>query len=143
MKQKAEVLELKGKNALVSVRRSSMCEGCEKQGGCGSSCAAGELLGAAKTMTVLAVNDMGAAVGDTVEVESESRTVLGYAALVFLFPIVLAAVFYGVARWLGGSETTLLLAALGGFVAAFPVILVVDRIKKKRGRPDVRITRIF
>jgi len=143
MKQKAEVLEIKGKNALVSVRRSSMCEGCEKQGGCGSSCAAGELLGAAKTMTVLASNEIGAKAGDMVEVESESKTVLGYAALVFLFPILLCALFYGAAVTFGWGETASLVSALIGFAAAFPVILIVDRIKKKRARPDIRITRIL
>lgn len=143
MKQKAEVLELKGKNALVSVRRSSMCEGCEKQGGCGTSCAAGNLLGASKTMTVLASNEIGACVGDTVEVESESRTVLGYAALVFLFPIILCVVAYLIGQAAGVGETGAMICGLVGFLAAFPVILVFDRAKKKSAKPDVRITKIL
>ncbi len=143
MKQRAEVLELRGNNALVSVRRSSMCEGCEKQGGCGSSCAAGELLGAGKTMTALASNEIGAGVGDTVEVESESRTVLGYAALVFLFPILLCAVFYLIGFALNQNESTAMLFGLLGFLSAFLVILLFDRMKKKRAKPDIRITRIL
>lgn len=143
MKQTAEVLELQGENARISVRRSSMCEGCEKKGECGTSCMAGELLGAGKIMTVLASNEIGARVGDTVEVESESHTVLGYAALVFLFPILLCAVFYVLGRSLHLGETWAMLLGLVGFAAAFLVILVIDRLKKRKGKPDIRITRIL
>ncbi len=142
MKQKAKVLELKGNNAVVSVQRSSMCEGCEKQGGCGGSCAAGELLGASKTMTVLASNDIGAKEGDTVEVESESKTVLGYAALVFLFPIVMCALFYFAADAFGAGDAASILWGLVGFAISFLVVLVIDRIKKKKAKPDIQITRI-
>lgn len=143
MKQTAEVLELKGKNALISVRRSSMCEGCEKQGSCGTSCSAGELLGAGKTMTVLASNEIGAKAGDTVEVESESRTVLGYAALVFLFPILMCAAFYLVGKVLSLGEAGAMLVGLGGMAVSFAIVLGIDRMKKKSARPDIRITKIL
>ncbi len=141
MKRSAEVLEIKGNNALISVRRSSMCEGCEKQDGCGSSCSAGELLGANKTMTAWASNDAGAVVGDRVEVETKTDTVLRYAALVFLFPIALALVFYLAGKAFGAEETAAMLLSAVGFVLSFLVIIVFDRVKK--AKPDVRITRIL
>ena len=144
MKRTAEVLEIKGDNALISVRRSSMCEGCEKQGGCGSSCAAGELLGAEKTMTAWASNEIGARVGDTVEVETESTTVLRYAAVVFLFPILLFYLFYLIGTSLGMEETAAMLFGLAvGSVISAVVVWIVDRIKQKKGKHDIRITRIL
>ncbi|MBE6598795.1 MAG: hypothetical protein E7638_05085 [Ruminococcaceae bacterium] len=143
MTQKATVIEIKGKNAIVSVRRSSMCDGCEKNGGCSGSCAAGELLGANKTMTAAVSNEVGAKVGDTVEIESESRTVLGYAALIFLFPILLGSAAYTAADFFGAGESGAMLSALGGFAAAFLFIIIFDRLKKKNGRQDIRITRIL
>ncbi len=143
MKQKATVLEIQGTNAFVSVRRSSMCEGCEKNGGCSGSCAAGELLGANKSMTALAQNGVGARAGDTVELESESTTVLGYAALVFLLPILLCAAAYGIASAFGAGEGVRWISAAGGFAAAFILILLIDRLKKKNGKPDIIITKII
>ncbi len=143
MTQKGTVLEVNGKTALVSVRRSSMCDGCEKNSGCSGSCGAGELLGAGKTMTAVASNEIGAAVGDTVELETESRTVLGYAALVFLFPILLCGGAYGVSTALGAGEKAAMIWAVGGFAGAFLLILVFDRLKKKKGTPDIKITRIL
>lgn len=143
MTQKATVLELRGKNAVISVRRSSMCEGCEKKGGCGSSCMAGDLFGANKTMTALASNEIGAQKGDIVEIESESRTVLGYAALIFLFPILVCAIAYSIGNTLGAGETASMIWAGGGFVAAFLLIIAFDRLKKKTGKPDIRITKIL
>lgn len=143
MRQRATVLELNGKNAVISVRRSSMCEGCEKKGGCGSSCTAGELLGANKTMTVFASNEIGAEKGDIVEIESESRTVLGYAALIFLFPLVVCALAYSVGSMLGAGEMASMLGAGVGFAAAFLLIIAFDRLKKKKGKPDIRIVKIL
>ena len=143
MTQKATVMELQGKYALVTVRRSSMCEGCEKNGGCGASCTAGELLGANKTMTALAANPIGAKAGDLVEISSENRTVLSYAALVFLFPILLCAAAYAVGTALGAGENAAMIWALGGFVLSFVLIIILDRLKKKYGSPDIRITRIL
>ena len=143
MKQKATVQELRGANALVSVRRASMCEGCEKNGGCSGSCAAGELLGANKTMTALARNPVGAVVGDTVEIESADHTVLGYAALVFLLPILLGALGYGIASVFGAGEGVCWLGALFGFALSFLLIVIIDRLKKKNGTPDIIITKII
>ncbi len=145
MTQKATVLEIHGKTASVLVRRSSMCEGCEKKDGCASSCLAGNLMGANQTMTALASNDAGAGVGDTVEIESGSRTVLSYAALIFLFPILVCAAFYAVGMAFSLGEGTSLLLAGIGFVVSFLLIILFDRLtaKRKKDRPDIRITRIL
>lgn len=143
MTQKATVLELNGETALVSVQRSSMCDGCSKQNCSGASCAAGTLLGMNKTTTVLACNEIGAKKGDIVEVESESRTVLGYAALIFLFPILLCAVAYSVGRALDAGEVASMLWAGGGFILAFLLILLFDKLLSVRKKTDVRIIKIL
>ena len=36
MRQRAVVLETDGKTAKIAVSRATMCEGCHKNGGCGS-----------------------------------------------------------------------------------------------------------
>lgn len=140
--QQAVVLEQRGKNALVSVERSSMCEGCEKKGSCGTSCLAGDLLGANKTMTALARNDAGAKSGDRVEIESSSATVLGYAALIFLFPLLVCALGYGVGVRLGLKEEGSFLLAGAGFALSFLLIFAADR-KKRKSDPEIVITRVL
>ena len=141
MRQKATVKSTAGRYAMVEVSRSTMCDGCVKQDCQSHTCAAGAMFGSAKTMTVRVKNPLGAAVGDTVWVESSDRTVLGYAALVFLMPIAVCAVLYAAADALFTQDWISYLAAAVGFAGAFAGLGILER-KKRREEPDIVITDI-
>lgn len=141
MEQRAKVSGTDGRYAIISVSRSTMCEGCHKDGGCGGHCELSGIMGDNKTVEARAINEIGAAVGDTVEVETESRTVLFYAGLVFLAPILLAVIFYSVAEGIFASDGISVGASAVGFVLTFLGIALYDR-KKKAQTPTIRIIRI-
>ncbi len=142
MRQRAVVIYTKGNLAEIEVSRASMCDGCQKNSGCDHHCElTGLIAGSGKTMKTRAQNRIGAKPGDTVEVETESKKVLGYAALVFILPIVVCAVFYFLADAVFRSETYALIAAAAGFVLSFLGISVFDR-SKKNSAPDIAIVDI-
>ena len=138
MKQLGVILSSDGNTATVSVQRMSACSGCHKanpgmetEGY--SACHECSVFPVETEMTVRAHNEAGADAGDRVVVETASRTVLGYAAAVFLLPLILAVIggilfsFFG--EWTGWPY----LGALTGFVGAFVFVkLVVDRYASEK-----------
>ena len=142
MRQRAVVVKTEGKIAEIEVSRASMCDGCQKNGGCEHHCElSGLIAGSGKTMKTTAQNKIGAEPGDTVEVETDSTKVLGYAALVFMMPIFVCAVFYFIADSVFTAEVPALIAAAAGFVLAFAGIYFFDRSRKK-SLPDIAVVEI-
>ncbi len=139
MKQKAIVRETKGAYAIVEVSRSSMCDGCVKQSCESHTCAAGAMFASARTITARVKNPVGAVVGDTVWVESTDRTVLAYAALVFLMPVAVCILAWYAASLLGAPVWGTYAAAGAGFLLSFLGIGLVEK-KKKASEPDLEIT---
>lgn len=87
--------------AQVACRRMSACSGdCHKCSGCGA---------AAETVVVTAENALGAQAGDLVVVESSTRTILAATAALYLVPILLFFLGYGL-----GLAAGFLPALLGG-----------------------------
>lgn len=138
MRQRAVVLETKGNIAVIEVSRASMCDGCEKNGGCSGHCDLSGIVSTGGKMTARAENKIGAVAGDKVEVETESSRVLGYAALVFLLPILICAAFYAAANTFTRNDGIAVLAAVFGFIATFAGIAVFDR-KIAKKKPDIVI----
>ena len=138
MRQRAKVVAAEGAVATVEVTRSSMCDGCEKSGGCGGHCAITGIVGDSRPMTAKAVNEIGAAEGDLVEVESDSGAVLSTAALVFLFPLAVCALFFFLGSRLFGGEGPGLIAGAAGFILSFILIGIIDR-RQKQNMPRIRI----
>ena len=132
MRQKARVLEVRGKVAVVSVSRRTMCEGCEKNGSCGSHCDLSGIIASDRTMRAEARNPIGARPGDLVEVETDSGLVLGYAALVFLLPIAVCALFWFLGTRLFSSPAAGAAAAAVGFALTFAGIALYDRSLGRR-----------
>ena len=141
MRQRAVVLEVDGKEALIEVSRATMCDGCEKHGGCEGHCEITGLLSTGGKMKTRASNKIGAKVGDTVEVETESRKVLGYAALVFILPLLVACAGYIIASNVWNTEGAGLIGAAVGFVLTFAGIVIFDRTKIKK-TPEIEIVDI-
>lgn len=84
MKVCGEVVKIKNELAYVRTGRPSSCEGCANAGLCNK-----------ESVEIIAINDLGATVGDAVEVEcDESRTAIHVIAYIFLVPVVI--LFLGV-----------------------------------------------
>ena len=101
--------------AEVEVTRRSACgHDCAKCGGCGGL--------ETQTLYVTARNHAHASVGDRVLLEGETKQVLGFAVLVYLLPLVLFFVGYGVGAGmkLGGGLSALIggVLVIGGILAA-------------------------
>ncbi len=141
MLKTAEVISTEGKYAVVKSERSAMCDGCHKSS-CGSSCAMGAIMGTDKSVTVTALNRAEACVGDTVELETADSKVLLYALVVFILPIAVSMIFYGVTERIFHSEWLSVLMAAVGFILTFIGVGFVE--KCKRGKDcDIVITRII
>ena len=135
MIQKAKVVSVSGDYAVVRVSRKTICEGCHNTD---SSCSACFAFGD-KNAECKALNTPGARVGDTVTVKTESSHIIGYAALVFIVPIVIALAVYLLCESLGGGYPALW--ALGGFVLPFGLFcLILDR--RSRKSPDTEIVSV-
>lgn len=142
MRVKAKVIALDGAYATVLCDRQSACEGCHKMAENGGECAVCSLMGNGKSMQTKAYNAAGATVGDTVEIETASSRVLGYAAMVFILPIL--AVIFG--YLLSGLWTS-----VDGWRYTFCALLLVltfvgirvysEKIQKKR--TDVTVVAVL
>lgn len=140
MRRKAVVKEVYGDTAVIEVLRESMCEGCHNTG-CAGNCEI-SLFPESGKMTASAENCACASVGDVVEIESGTKTVLGYAVIVFILPIIIAAALYSASFALTKSETVSAVCAVSGLVFSFCGIMIFDRSKQKKN-PKIRIIKIL
>ena len=117
MKQIATVTQVLGDGlAQVSVvRRSACAHDCENCSGCGAK---------TTNVTVCAKCDIPVAPGDTVELYSDNR-VLGYAALVYLVPLILFIVGYVCPSDV--EEVVRYLCAFAGLLLGVLIAVVCDR----------------
>lgn len=137
MEQTAQVVRVNGQRAVVSAVRVSACEGCHKHT---EGCAACSLLSRQKPFTAEAENTVGALPGDTVKIETPDGVALGFAALIFLVPVLAAFAGYELFAFLGLTPPLAYLGGLAGFALALCAVAVYSRQRKK---PAVRITRIL
>lgn len=138
MTQIATVKRLVGENqAEVLVRRQSACgHSCETCGGCGPESAA--------RMTVMADNELGARPGDTVQVESESRRVLGMAIALYLVPFLLLFAGYLIATGpLGLGESAGFAVGLACMLAGFAANFLIDRYVRAARPVQFRIVEVL
>ena len=113
MIQKGKVISLEGEYAIVEVMRTSGCVGCSKQEGC---------IACKKKIESRAYNPIGAKPGDEVTLESSSSTVLFYALLVFVLPLVLAIGTFMAASLFLGSQIGQILASACIFILSYVII---------------------
>ncbi len=139
MRVKAVVTEVSEKYSVVESERMSACEGCHKSA---EGCSVCSLMGSEKKISTKAINRIGAKVGDTVEIETESRRVMLYAAVVFMLPVLLCLAFYGVASLLGFGETVRYVFLAAGFVISLFFIWIYSKfiVEKRIDAEIVEIT---
>lgn len=141
METKAIVISTDREYAVVETDRKSACDGCHQRQD-GRGCAMCTLMGDKTAMRSRARNPLGARPGDTVLLETPSRRVLGYGALVFLMPLVLALLFYFLGSLLPWGTVGQSVSALIGFVGAFAFLWFYSR-RVIAPRCDVTVTRIL
>lgn len=130
MTQNAVVTKLAGDGwAEIEVHRVSACgHDCSR---CGGGCAELTRTG---PVTVLARNPVGAQLGDRVVVESATRSILGFAAVVYLLPLVLFFAGYFAACALGAGEGAAMAVGGGCFALSLAIAVFADRKAAKRSR---------
>ena len=131
MEQIAVVKKLLGNGmAQVSVERGTACGAAHS---C-ADCAGCEHVIVQTEKVVTAFNDISARTGDVVRLRSENAPFMKSAAIVYLLPMVLALVVYGIAAaTLSLSEGPMMLFALLGFVIGILIAVAWDRHMKKSG----------
>ncbi len=132
MIQKGKVISLEGEYAIVEVMRTSGCVGCSKQEGC---------IACKKKIRTRAYNKIGAAVGDTVTLETRSETVLLYALAVFVLPLVLTIAAYFAASLFISTQSVQILVSTCIFLLTYVIIyFTLDR--RPETKKSVKITQI-
>ena len=139
MTRNAIVVETTPDYAVVEVTRESACAGCHNSDNC-SICKIG--LTDHAEMRSKAANPLGAREGDTVQIETDSATILYYSAAVFLLPLALGAAGYIIGYIADFDIMIRYIISLIGFAAAF-VILKIFLEKRAAKRLDARITQII
>lgn len=134
------VVEVNGNAAIVEVERRAMCSSCEKNTSGGGCELCGLISSGGGKMRAEALNKAGAVPGDTVELETESKTVLAYAALVFILPLAVSALFYFAAFSVFRSDGTGIACAAVGFVLSYAALIVFEKRRKKK--TDITIVKV-
>ena len=126
MRTKAKVISTEADFAIVESVRLSACEGCHKVDS--GSCSVCSLVGGSvKKTTARAENKIGAQVGDDVIVESSSRRMLLYAASLFLLPLLLIAIGFGIAAIFTSTLWIRLVAGLAGLLLTFIGVAIYSK----------------
>lgn len=89
----------------------------------------------------LADNPVGAVAGEVVEVEANSGSAIGIAALVYLVPCIGLVLGYLLGSWLGFGEGLCVLLSFAGLFVGFAPALLLNRALVKRDRPEFTILR--
>ena len=125
----------------MEVERQAACDGCHKNKD-GGGCSICTLTGASKKFEAVALNELGAKVGDRVTVVTGTERVLGYAALVFLLPVLVGVAFYFLAGVFTKVEAWHYVALIFGFLLSFFCVWLYAKHVEKN-RCDVKIIEIL
>ena len=139
MQTKAVVVAVEGIFATVETERKSACDGCHKaeQGDC-SVCS---LMGGDRKIATKAHNKIGAKVGDIVTIESRSTRMLWYGLLVFILPIVIALLAWGISSQFTNNTILQTVVAFAGFITCLLGVALYSK-KVLSCRCDVEIIEI-
>lgn len=136
MRQAGTVLQIEQGYASVLVMKTSMCG--ENCGACKGGCTPG-------TQKVRAKIDCAEGVrpGDRVVLESDTKRVLGLAALLYLLPLAaLFAAYFVADMWLH-SEPISIVSALAAAVFVFFSVKLLDNTLRNSIKYEIRITKVL
>ncbi len=114
--------------AEVFALRESACSGdCHKCAGCGA---------VKQTIQVTARNPIGARPGDEVVIESETGPVMAAAMVLYVLPLLLFFLGYGLGSVIGAGA----LVACGAFALGIVGVVAYDRLVAQKQKPVYTIT---
>lgn len=126
------VLDVKGEFATVRIGRNSACASCGK---CG-------MTEGQKHVDFFAANDVGAAVGDTVEVTLPETSATKLALVGYIMPLVPALALLFVSLALGWAEWLALLLFAVGLAVGFVAVALLDSAKKHKWTKQAHIVSV-
>lgn len=136
MKKKAYVEKINGDMAVLKVKRECACQNkysCDVK-----KCFTFQN----ETVTIEVKNDIGAKTGDYVEVEGKTSSILTYAAVVFLMPLIAGLAAYFIAAQFMSNEIMPYIISGVSFIASI-VFLYYFLNKIVKGREDFIIGKIL
>jgi positive regulator of sigma E activity len=135
MKKKAYVEKIEGDTAVLKIKRECACQN-------NSSCSIKCFSFGEEIITLAVKNGIGAKAGDFVEVESKTSSILLYAAVVFLLPLIVGFSAYFIAASFVSDTVTPYIASGICFVGSI-LFLYYFLNKIVKGRDDFIIGRIL
>lgn len=134
MEQIGEVVELRGKKALVRIRRVSACgENCAScEGGCKPTSSVTE-----------AINGISAKVGDTVKIQMNSLSYMLLAFIGYILPLFICIGTYFAVEHFTGNIVIADASAIGSLVLTLALFYIIDKFPKKSTVFSTRIIKIL
>lgn len=134
MEQIGEVVELRGRQALVRIQRTSACgENCAQ---CSDGCK--------PTSTVVeATNGLSAKVGDTVKLQMNSASFLLLAFIGYILPIIVCICTYFAVKSATNNTVIADAAAIASLVGVLVIFFILDKLPKKSTVFSTRIIKII
>ena len=108
---------------------------------CGGNCPSCESCIFQSEIKTLAKNRIEARPGQRVVIATQSKTIFGAAALVYLMPIALMLISYALASRLGASEGLCIAASFAALLLSALILVVSQRSKKNRSKIQFEIIR--
>lgn len=121
MKEVGTVVNVGNKNIKVRMERKSACGNCNM---CGFK--QGDM-----HVDITTENHLGAKLGDKVEMEMETSTVMFSASIVYILPLVCAMLGFLVGYLLNLSELGQFGMLMAGVAVGFVAIAIIDKVVKK------------
>lgn len=138
MREIGKVADIKDNTAIIKIQRRSSCGSCTA---CGMKKDQNEIL-------IPVANDLGARLGDWVELELKSISILKASTIAYVIPLIAliigVVVGYALAEQL--SQDTELYGAIGGIILtilSFVAIRVVDPLLNKKGDYTLKMISII
>lgn len=134
MEQIGEIVELRGKKALVRIRRTSSCgENCS---GCSGNCTP-------TASVVTAVNGLSAKVGDMVKLHMNASSFLLLAFIGYILPLIICVGVYFLVNMLTDSVLLSDICAVLSLILTLFVFYLIDKLPDKPSRFSSRIIKIL
>ena len=134
MEQIGEVMELRGRQALVRIQRTSACgENCAQcEGGCKPT-----------SSVVSATNGINAKVGDTVKIQLNSLAFMTLAFIGYILPILICIITYFVVVAFTDNVIIADASAIVSLVIVLLAFFIIDKFPKKSNIFTTKIIKIL
>ena len=134
MEQIGEVMELRGRQALVRIQRTSACgENCAQcEGGCKPT-----------SSVISATNGINAKVGDTVKIQMNSLAFMTLAFIGYILPILICIITYFVVMAFTDNVIIADASAIVSLVIVLLAFFIIDKFPKKSNIFTTKIIKIL